>query len=66
MLTLKEKGRGCHLITDEIVKNLPDLKKYEIGLLHLFLQHTSASISLNENYDSDVRLGNISLRYILI
>ena len=55
-LALKSKKRGCHLITSEITSSLPELDKIKIGLLHLFLQHTSASICLNENYDSDVRL----------
>lgn len=51
--TLRPRGRGCHLITDEIVQNLPPLP--ETGLLHLFLQHTSAALTLNENADPDVR-----------
>ena len=53
-IKLKDRSRGCYYITDEIVKNLPDVKKIKIGLLHLFLKHTSASICLNENYDPDV------------
>lgn len=55
-ITLKAHKRGCHLITSEITSNLPELKNYKVGLLNLFLQHTSASLCLNENYDSDVRL----------
>jgi len=47
--------RGCHLITDQIMKQLPELRNYKVGLAHIFLQHTSASITVNENYDSDVR-----------
>ena len=50
--TLHPKKRGCHLITDEIVLSLPDLP--EAGLLHLFLKHTSAALTLNENADPDV------------
>lgn len=53
--SLKSKKRGCHLITSEIESNIPEIKKFRIGLLNLFLQHTSASLCLNENYDTDVR-----------
>jgi secondary thiamine-phosphate synthase enzyme len=51
---LTPKTRGFHLITNEIVKNLPDLP--ETGLLHLFIRHTSAGLTINENADPDVRL----------
>ena len=54
-LTLPPKSRGSYLITDTIVKELPELKQYKIGLLNLFIQHTSCALSLNENWDSDVR-----------
>lgn len=51
---LTEKRRGCHLITREILDNLPKpLPK--VGLLNLFVQHTSCALSVNENADSDVR-----------
>lgn len=53
--TLPSKSRGSYLITDEVVKNLPEIKDYKIGLLNLFVQHTSCGLSLNENWDSDVR-----------
>ena len=53
--TLSSHSRGCYLITDEILSNVPEIKNFEIGLFHLFLQHTSASLSLNENYDPDVQ-----------
>jgi len=43
------------LITDEVLKNVPEIKNYEIGILNLFLQHTSAGLTLNENCDPDVR-----------
>ncbi|TKA83578.1 hypothetical protein B0A55_00415 [Friedmanniomyces simplex] len=52
---LPSKGRGSHLITDYIIQQLPEIKTYQVGLLHLFVQHTSCALSLNENYDSDVR-----------
>lgn len=53
--SLPSLSRGCHLITDKIVEGIPEIKNYQIGILHLFLQHTSASLSLNENWDPDVR-----------
>lgn len=51
--SLKAKCRGFHLITDEIMQNLPDLPEY--GLLNLFIKHTSAALTVNENADPDVR-----------
>ena len=54
-ITLKPKGRGFHLVTDEIVEQIPELKKIKIGLIHILIKHTSASLTLNENYDPDVR-----------
>lgn len=53
-ISLKPHPRGVYLITDEVVNALPQLKNYKVGILHLFIQHTSAALSLNENYDSDV------------
>lgn len=52
---LPEMPRGFHLITDEIVRALPCLAECHQGLLHLQLMHTSASLTLNENTDPDVR-----------
>lgn len=52
--SLKRKPRGCHLVTDEILANLPALP--EVGLLNLFVQHTSCALTLNENFDPDVRV----------
>ena len=54
-LTLSPRSRGSYLITDTIVRELPELKTYKVGLLNLFIQHTSCALSLNENWDSDVR-----------
>lgn len=54
-IRLIAKPRGFHLITGEIVDHLPELKKISIGLAHIFLQHTSASLAINENADADVR-----------
>lgn len=53
--TLPPQSRGSFLITDHVVKQLPEIKDYKVGLLHLFIQHTSCALSLNENWDSDVR-----------
>ena len=49
------KPRGFHLITNEITSAIPELKKIKTGLLHIFIKHTSASLTINENYDPDVR-----------
>jgi len=54
-ITLRARPRGVHLITREIVEQLPDLRKLSVGLAHLFLRHTSASLTLNENASPDVR-----------
>lgn len=54
-LALVAKARGFHLVTDEIVEQLPVLREINTGLLHLLLQHTSASLTLNENCDPTVR-----------
>ncbi|HIC38646.1 MAG TPA: YjbQ family protein, partial [Candidatus Marinimicrobia bacterium] len=47
--------RGFHIITDEIVKTVPEIKDISAGLLHVFIQHTSASLTINEDADSTVR-----------
>ena len=54
-ISLNPKPRGFHLVTDEIVQQLPELINISTGLLHILLKHTSASITLNENYDPEVR-----------
>lgn len=53
-LRLTPRRRGFHLITPEVEAALPDLERFRVGLLHVFLQHTSASLCLNENADPDV------------
>lgn len=53
-LTLPAKSRGFHLITSEVVAALPEIEGIETGLLHVFIQHTSASLTINENADPDV------------
>lgn len=54
-IILSPKSRGFHLITDEITRELPDLKKIKTGIAHIFIQHTSASLTINENADPSVR-----------
>ncbi len=54
-IELSAKQRGFHLVTDEILRQLPELKQYSIGLAHIFIQHTSASLTINENADVTVR-----------
>ncbi len=54
-ITLKPRPRGVHLVTGEIVDALPELGELDIGLAHLFIRHTSASLTLNENASPDVR-----------
>lgn len=48
--------RGCHLVTREVLQGLPEIAQISVGLLHVFVQHTSASLTLNENADPDVRV----------
>ena len=55
-LQLPAMRRGFHLITRQVVAAIPEMQKLEVGLLHVFLQHTSASLTINENADSDVRV----------
>jgi len=54
-ITIKAKSRGFHLITDEVLAQLPELNKLNIGLMNLFIKHTSASLTINENADPSVR-----------
>ena len=53
-ITLARRRRGFHLITDEITAALPEIASVRVGLLHIFILHTSASLTINENADSDV------------
>jgi len=54
-LTLEPKSRGFHLVTAEVVRSLPELEDFTVGLVHLLIRHTSASLTLNENASPDVR-----------
>ncbi|KAB5558333.1 hypothetical protein GE09DRAFT_1118831, partial [Coniochaeta sp. 2T2.1] len=53
--SLPPKSRGTYLVTDHVLKELPEIRNYKVGLLNLFIQHTSCALSLNENWDEDVR-----------
>jgi secondary thiamine-phosphate synthase enzyme len=53
---LKPRNRGFHLIDSDILNQLPQLHSCEIGILNLFIQHTSASLTINENADPTVRI----------
>ena len=53
---LAKKPRGFHLVTREVLNGVPELRMVNVGLLHLFMQHTSASLAINENADPDVRV----------
>ena len=54
-IKLQNKNRGVHLITNEIIKNIEEIKKIDCGTVNIFIKHTSASITINENTDIDVR-----------
>ena len=54
-ISIEKKQKGFHLVTDQIVNQIPEIDKIQIGLLHVFILHTSASITLNENMDRSVR-----------
>ena len=54
-ISLKPRVRGFHIITESILKGIPELKDFKIGILQLFIKHTSASITINENTDQTVR-----------
>jgi secondary thiamine-phosphate synthase enzyme len=54
-ISLPERPRGFHLVTDEVVGALPEMRDVDVGLCHLFILHTSASLTLNENASPDVR-----------
>lgn len=55
-ISLPKYKRGFHLITEMVIEHLPEIQKVNTGLVNLFLQHTSASLTLNENADYTVRL----------
>ena len=54
-ITLSPKSRGFHIITHDVLENIPELKDLKAGILQLFIKHTSASLTINENADPTVR-----------
>jgi len=54
-IQLKARDRGFHLITGEVLSELPELRNFRIGMMNIFIMHTSASLTLNENADPTVR-----------
>lgn len=54
-ITLSAKSRGFHLITKEVLNEVPEIKQIETGIAHIFIKHTSASLTINENADPSVR-----------
>ena len=54
-IALRERKRGFHLITDEILSALSEIKTLKVGICQVFIQHTSASLTINENADPTVR-----------
>jgi secondary thiamine-phosphate synthase enzyme len=54
-IRLKARPRGFHLVTSELLTRLPELARIRVGVAHFFIQHTSASLTINENADPDVR-----------
>ena len=54
-VTLRARPRGFHLVTDEVEAAVPELRELRVGLAHVFLRHTSAALTLNENASPDVR-----------
>jgi secondary thiamine-phosphate synthase enzyme len=54
-IRLQQRPRGFHLVTRDVLQELPELRDFETGMLHLLIQHTSASLTLSENVSPDVR-----------
>ena len=54
-LTLPGVSRGCHLVTNAILQGVPEISEFRVGWMNVFIQHTSASLTINENADPDVR-----------
>lgn len=55
-ITIKSKKRGFHLITEELLSQVPEIKQINIGIVNVFMKHTSASLTINENADPTVRM----------
>jgi len=54
-IKLEAKSRGFHLVTDEVLRQIPELKEVSLGFLQIFIKHTSAGLAINENADPTVR-----------
>ena len=54
-IQLEARSRGFHIITDEVLQQLPELQDFNIGMMNVFIKHTSASLTINENADPTVR-----------
>ena len=54
-IRLKARARGFHLITEELLRELPELRDFKVGMMNIFIMHTSASLTINENADPSVR-----------
>lgn len=54
-IRLKARNRGFHLVTEDILRQLPEVEKVSVGILNVFIKHTSASLTVNENADPTVR-----------
>lgn len=54
-ITLSARERGYHIITDEVLSEIPEIQQIQTGIAHIFIQHTSASLTINENADPSVR-----------
>ena len=55
-ITLPQYSRGFHIITDEIIGSISELKDLSVGIIHIFIKHTSASLAINEGADPAVRI----------
>ena len=55
-ITLPQYSRGFHIITDEIIGSISELKELSVGIIHIFIKHTSASLAINEGADPAVRI----------
>ena len=55
-IILPALGKGIHIVTDIIIKNVPEIKKFKVGIANIFIKHTSASITINESADPSVRI----------
>ncbi|MAD51035.1 MAG: secondary thiamine-phosphate synthase enzyme YjbQ [Candidatus Marinimicrobia bacterium] len=54
-ISLSPRPRGFHIITDEVIRGIPELQDISVGVLHVFMKHTSASLAINEDADPTVR-----------